>query len=164
MSISLSYVSNLTVTEVLANNTVSYSAGNRTVKSTLFNTAGTYGAASTPAVSAHAASEVSLTAGAATLDLSALTGANGVEVDLSAKAVKFAKFMADAENEDAITITPAVSDGYELLGSSFSVTLEPGQEIMLKLADSAPTVGASAKDLALAGTGTDKLSYSIVAG
>lgn len=164
MSVSLQYAANLSVTEVLENNTAPYAEANRKVVSTQFNSGGNYNAGSTPAVSAHAASQQALTAGAATIDLTALTGANGVSVDMTGKKIEFVKLIAAADNGAAITVEPGAANGYNLFGASFAIVLQPGQEITVKLAEGAPDVGATAKEIDLSGTGDDSLSYVFIGG
>lgn len=164
MAVALTYATNLTVVETLANNTPSAPDATRKVTHTNFNSAASLSAATTPPVTTAAFFQQLLTAGAATIDLTALTGTNGATVNLTGLKVQAIKFKALATNANPITIGEGASNGYELLGSGWTLDLAPGQEIVIYGNDATPDVGGSAKEIDLAGTGTQGLEVSIVAG
>ncbi len=164
MSVKLEYTTNLTATEVLETNTVSSAAASRTVKHTLLNKAATLQASTTPPVSKVAAFEQALTAGAATIDLTALTGTNGAAVDGTGLKVQAIKITAKATNANVITITKGASNGYALAGADFSVALAAGQEFVLFGNDAAPDIASDAKTLDLAGTLAQAVQVIVVMG
>lgn len=105
--------------------------------------------------------EQALTAGAATIDLTAMTHNEGGTVDGTGLKVQFARFTAPLDNEAAITITPDVTDGYTVTDEH---VLQPGQSAMYELAEEAADIASGAKNIDLAGTGTDSLLCTIVMG
>jgi len=121
-------------------------------------------ATSTPPFSKHAAFKQALTAGAATIDLTALTGFNGEAVDGSGLKVQVLKLRNPSTNANNITITPGAANGYDLMGAAMSLTLEPGDEVILFGLDTAPDIAAADKDLDLAGTGVQALDVEILMG
>jgi len=164
MSVSLVYSAAMTVTEILANNPESYSASNRTVKSDQFNQSGTYNASSDVPATKHGSDEVTLSYGSGEIDLTALSGANGASVDGTGLKVQAILIIADEDNLADVTIDVGDTNGYELFGAAFSVTLSAGQHFLAFGNDDAPDVSSSAKILDLAGTGSDVVKYSIVLG
>ncbi|HOD84163.1 MAG TPA: hypothetical protein PKG77_22295 [Phycisphaerae bacterium] len=164
MSVKLEYTTNLTATEVLETNTVSSAAASRTVKHTLLNKAVTLDGTTTPPVTKVAAFEQALTAGAATIDLTALVGTNGAVVNGTGLKVQAIKITAKATNANAITITKGASNGYALAGAGFSVALAAGQEFVFYGNSATPAIASDAKTLDLAGTLTQAVQVVIVMG
>jgi hypothetical protein len=115
----------------------------------------------TPDVTAAAYETVTLSGGAATVDLTALT-LNGDAVSLSGLKPRAIRFKNTGANN--MTIAKGASNGYDGLGGSFSVTLEPGQAVMFDLGSAGNAVGGTNKTLDVSGTGTDTLQLSAVAG
>jgi len=73
-----------------------------------------------------------LTSGS-TIDLTSLTNTLGNALDLTGERVVAIKFKnASTTGSDAINITQGASNPYPLLGSSFSLDLEPRQSILYK--------------------------------
>jgi len=121
---------------------------------------------STPPAATHAANNVPLVAGAATIDLTALTdwGLNEADPNATGLKLQILAIKAKATNTAGITITPGASNAYNALGSAFSVTLMAGQEIKFYGNDATPDVASDAKTLDLAGTGTDSLDIEMIFG
>lgn len=119
---------------------------------------------STPPATLHGVGQVALSSGIATLDLRALTGVNGVAVDLNGLKPRAILFENPATNANPITIAKGASNGYTGLGSSFSLTLAPKEKILLYLDDAGTAVSGTVKTLDLTGTGAQVLNYQIVAG
>ncbi len=120
---------------------------------------------STPPIAKCAFPTVTLSAGAGALDLTACAGGtNGTTVDFTGAKLCAVLIVAPATNAAAITITPGVSNGYNLFGASCSYTLAPGDSVLAFFNASTPAVGSTHKALAFAGTGTDVLNIGIGAG
>lgn len=159
--------STITVTSTLETNLDSLNANNRKVIYDARNYSAQLGATTTPKVTKHAHLKKAMSSGAATLDLTSLTGAgdNGTTVDLTGLKVQVAYFEAPASNANPVTIEPGASNGYELLGSDFKITLQPGQKAgPFWLNNAAPTVGSSAKNLDITGTGSQHLYVTLLGG
>ena len=165
MSVELLYQTILTATEILEGNPASAAPANRTVRHTNFNTSETFKASTSVPVTKAAYFEQVLSAGAATIDLTALTGTNGASVDGTGLKVQAVKFKAAAGNGALISVTPGAVNGYDMFGSDFKVSLSPGQEVTLLGNELTPDIAVADAELDLAGTGsTDKLEVSIVMG
>lgn len=115
----------------------------------------------TPDVTGAGYQTFALVAGAKTIDLTSLL-LNGVASNLNGlkpRAIRFRN--TGAAN---MTIAKGASNGYDGLGSAFSVTLEPGHAVQFDLSSTGNAVGGSNKTFDLSGTGTDTLQFSVVAG
>jgi hypothetical protein len=127
----------------------------------------TLNSGSTPPVTKVASGTVALVAGAATLDLTALDGLTADEtVDFTGLKVQFAFFRAPSSNANLITVGKGVSNGYGLdaAGTAWSVPLDPDALDLRRIPDTAPNVAAGAKEIDIAGTGTQTLEYILIAG
>jgi hypothetical protein len=162
MSVSVIYSSILTVKDTL-------SAGVGLVSQPVvthdgLNTGGDFSGTTTPAVTKVASGTATLSSGAATINLAALTGPGGAPVDFTGLKVQFAKITAPATNANDIVITPGASNGIDLFGGSSSLTIRPGMEILVKFNDQGPDVASGDRTIDLAGTGSQTLNYEFVAG
>jgi hypothetical protein len=162
-SVTLTYGSTITAVEVVAG-TPAALQNTAQVTHNLFNKSASLNASSSPAVSKVAAFEKTLAAGAGTIDLTALTGSNGGTLDGTGLKVQAVKFSNPATNTYSITVETGASNGYELAGATFSVQLEPGQEVMLYGNGATPEIGSTAKTLDLTGTGSEVLDVIVVMG
>jgi hypothetical protein len=164
MAVAVIYSSTLTAAETLTTNVPD--AATPTVNHTGFNSTATLNAASTPPVSKMASFQQALSAGAATIDLTALVGTNGATVTFNGLKVAAVKFQNPGTNANAITIKAGASNAYLLGGAAWSWILQPGDEFLWKAGavNAAPTVGASLKNIDLAGTGTQALNVIVIAG
>lgn len=162
MSVDVNYSSKITTTEVLATNMTE--ANDATVRFNGMDTTATLNASSTPAVTKAAFFAQALTGGAATVDLTALTGANGATVDGSGLRVQLLKAQNPSTNTGAITIAIGASNGYDGFGAAFSVAVDPGAEILIRTDDAGSDIGATKKNLDLSGTGTEALTLGIIMG
>ncbi|HOA28101.1 MAG TPA: hypothetical protein PKG51_11380 [Arachnia sp.] len=163
MAVTAQYASACTVREVLEVNTASSPESGRTVTHSNFNTSLVLHASSTPPATKVAAFEQALTAGAATIDLTALTGANGVAVDGTGLKVQVLK-IRNPDDNDPVTVAVGASNGYELAGADFSVAIPGGGEFTFYGNDGAPDIGLGAKTLDLSGTGAEKVEVIVVMG
>ena len=162
MSITVTYTSSATVKEVLETNAGSATAAHRTVTHDQFNTSKTLSAGSTPPVTRVAAFTQALTDGAATIDLAALVGTNGVAVDGTGLKVQVLKVKNLGAN--ALTIVPGASNGYNLAGAASKIILGANDEALLLFNDTQPDVASGARTLDLTGTGVQTSQWEIVLG
>lgn len=160
MSVNVNYTSNLTVRETLETNVPA--ASDAQVVHSGYDTTAPLNATSTPTATKHAAFSKALSAGAATIDLTALTGTGGVTVDGTALKVVAAKFKNPSANN--IQICFGASNAY-LFGTNaaWKHTLCPGDEILLKFHNN-PLIDATHKNIDLAGTLVQTLDCEIVLG
>jgi hypothetical protein len=117
---------------------------------------------STPPADTPAVGKQALTAGAATIDLTALTGVNSAAVSLSGK--KPIAVLFENTGANAMTIAKGASNGYTGFGSSYSETIPAGGKLFKWLGANGTAVSGSVKTLDLTGTGTQELKYQIIAG
>lgn len=165
MSVSVSYTSNLTVTETVSDGLVSSSAN--TLSFNGANTSGTFIASTsgTPCAkrgSASLAGLVTLSGGAATIDLTALVGSNGAVVTGDGLKVQFAKFKNTAAA--AMVVVGGASNGYLLFGASGSLTIPPGGEMLMKFSDGTPDIDSTHKTLDITGTASQTMLIEFVMG
>jgi hypothetical protein len=163
-SVLVDYNLSATVRETLATGVVAAAAP--TIIHNGFNSQGTLSSTSTPPVTKMAAFEKALAAGTGTIDLTALTGTAGVAVDGTGLKVQVVKIKNPSTNTGALTIIPAVSNGYNFLGAASKIILNPGEEIEWIGYDSSgvPDIASGAKNLTLTGTGTEVSDWVIVMG
>lgn len=162
MSIVVNYASTMTVLETL---TVGVpDVPNPVITHSSFNTSGQFIGSSTPPASKVADFQQALSGGVATINLTALTGTNGIAVDFTGLKVQFVKFINPSTNANAITVTFGASNAYLLHGAAFKYILQPGEEVMFKGLSTTPTVSASLKNIDISGTGTQALNVQLIAG
>ena len=161
MPVSVAYNSSLTTVETLATNATHQSGS---VTAQLATSLAAQTSASTPACTARAGADVALSSGTHTIDLTALTGTNGAAVDGTGLRVQYAKFLNPATNANPITIAEGGTNGYDGFGASFSITLVPGAEVLIRTKDAGSDISSTKKTLDLTGTGVQALSYEIIMG
>jgi hypothetical protein len=162
MSVAVTYGFTATTVETLATNVPA--ASSPQVTHSGYNTSGTINGTSTVPATQCAYFSKALSSGAATIDLTALTGTNGATVDLTGLKVQIARFKNPAANANSITVTFGASNPYLLGGSAWKVILAPGQQVMFFGNDAAPDVDSTHKTIDIAGTGSQALEVSIIAG
>lgn len=162
MSVRVNYQSSLTVRETLETNVPA--ASDAEIVHSGFDTNAALNSASTPTATKHAAFSKALSAGAATIDLTALTGTGGVTVDGTGLKVVACKFQNPSTNANNIQVCFGASNAY-LLGTNaaWKVTLCPGDEYLGKF-HANPSIDSTHKNIDLAGTGTQALNCEIVLG
>jgi hypothetical protein len=164
MGISVDFALKLNTTETISTNVPFVAGTANTITQSGLTTSGTANGSSTPPVTLDAYFQKPLVAGAATIDLTALSGTNGATVNFNTKKVQFYKFRNPSTNAGAITVTFGAANPYLLHGSAFKMTLNPGDEVMARLPNTAPTVDATHKNIDISGTGTEALDVGLVAG
>lgn len=163
MPVSAAYESKLTVTETLADTFLN--TNSKSVKYDGMNTALTLDANSSPAVvTKSAAFEKAMSSGAGTIDFRALVGTNGGAIDGNGLKVQAIKLINKANNANAITIVPGASNGLNLFGAAFSITLSPGQEITAYFKEQGTDIDATHKTIDISGTGSQVLQVIVVMG
>lgn len=166
MSLTVTYVASLTVEETLTGATVTdVPAAAGKVTHSGWNKSDKLTASTTPPATVTASVAQALTAGAATLDLTALPGTEAT-VSCSGLKVQKLRLQNPPTNANPITIAKGASNGWTPAGSAFSITLMPGQDILFgnNGVSVGTTVDGTHKTLDLTGTGTQVLNVQIVAG
>lgn len=165
MSLSVNYVSKATVVETLEGGMIS--ANDNTVTTTGMNVDATLTASTTPAVTKYSAGTATMSGGAVTIDLTSLPDTNGTAgaVTLTGMKLAVAKFRNKSTNANEITIAKGASNGHTGFGSAFSITLQPGDEVMFKFNDNSGNVavGGTDKTIDISGTGSQVCEYEFVA-
>lgn len=124
----------------------------------------TLDASSTPNATQCTYDEYAMVEGAATIDLTALSGINAGSASMNGLKPRAVLFSNPSTNANAITVAEGASNGYELLGDGFTFTLQPGASLMVYLAGTGGAVGGSAKTIDISGTGTQVLRVAAVFG
>lgn len=162
MSVEVAFALKCTVSETLETNVPALASGDALVHSA-FDASGTLNATSMPPVTKSAAFNAVLVAGAKTIDLTALTGTNGAAIDGTGLKVQLFKIKNPLGNA-AVTVKFGAANPYNLLGASWTMILQPGDEFLFKSTDTTPDVAAGAKNIDLAGTGTQSFQVIVVMG
>ena len=162
MSVSVNYVSSITVTETLTDQYLSSSDSTLTFNG--LNTDTTLTSITSVPVTMHASGRKTMSAGAGTIDLRALPSTNAVSIDGNGLKVQAFKFRNLSTNANNITITAGASNGYLILGTAGSIILYPGCEVQCYLKDQAADIDATHKTIDIAGTVSQILEYEIVMG
>jgi hypothetical protein len=160
MSVVTTYSLSVNTTETL--DTDVDAATTPTIAHTGFSSKGTIDANSDVPATLASFETVALVASASTIDLTALTGTNGIAVDGTGLKVQVFKITNTGTN--AMTISEGASNGYALLGAAFSFILLAGQEVLLFLNESAPDVAGADKTIDVAGTLIETFQLSVVLG
>lgn len=158
MSLSVSYNFGLTVRETIEAGVAGVS--NATLTFDAYNESGTKNATSTPAVTKQSQFLLTLTAGAATIDLASLTGANGATVDLTGLRVQFIRIKNLGAN--SMAFAEGASNGIAL--STGTITVPAGGIVQFYLADASPDVASGDRTIDVAGTLVQTAEVTIVAG
>lgn len=108
--------------------------------------------------------KVTLSGGAATLNLTSLTGTLGEAVSLSGKKVQAVIFKPASSNANIITVTEGASNGHSLMGSAWKIGLKSGQQFLWYGAEASDDVGASDLAWDFSGTGSQIMYAIILAG
>ena len=160
MSVVTNYGLKVDTNETLATD-VDASA-NPTISHTDFSSSESLSATSTVPVTVCSYETVALTAGAYTIDLTALNGTNGIAVD--GTNLKVQLFKIKNLGDDPMTFTEGAATGYLLKGSGWKTILAKEQEELFYGNDLTPDVTALLKHIDVAGTGTETFELSVVLG
>lgn len=121
----------------------------------------TLNASTTPDIEDCALFVVTLTAGAATVDLTAMAHQAGVTKSATGKKVRVWKFWPATANAGNITVAKGASNGYAPLGTTLAKIIAPDGDSSDYFKAAAGDVGAGAKNLDFSGTGTDSVLVAI---
>lgn len=162
MPVSAVYTSKVTVSEELAD--AYLSSSKKTIDHNGLDTSLTLNAGSSVPATKVASFEKAMSGGAGTIDFRALVGTNGGAVDGNGLKVQVIKLRNKSTNANAITIVPGASNGLNLFGAAFSITLSPGQEITAYLKDQGTDIDATHKTIDISGTSAQVLEVIVVMG
>lgn len=159
MSVSVAYRADVTVNETLPNNTGSAKDSNRVVIHDQYNEDFTLNAASTPPATLSAEFLLTLSGGAATIDLRALVGTNGAIIDgngLKPQIIRIKNLGANI-----MTFTEGAANGYPLQST---IVVHPGGHVQIFTNDGIADIAAADKTIDVAGTGAQTAEVTIVMG
>lgn len=105
---------------------------------------------------------VALSGGAASIDLTTITGTNGLAQDSTGLKVQL--FRVKNLGANTMTFTVGASNGYNLAGAGFSVALEQNQWFMFYGNDASPDVASADRTIDVAGTTTQTFELTLVTG
>jgi len=162
-TVSVAYASNITITETFS---VANAADNTILVNT-YNQTGTLTASSTVPATKQATFPLTMSGGTGSVDLTALPGLNANEtVDGTGLKAQLLLLLNPSSNANSITVAKGASNGYgwNTAGTSWTVSLSPGQWAMFGGNDVGPDVASGARLLDVTGTGSQVLDVSIVLG
>lgn len=160
MTVTVAYDFKATKSETLDTNVTD--AGTKLVTHDQWNVSGTLNANSTPPVTKTANWLTTLTAGSATIDLTAMLGTNGVTVDGTDLKPQIVRVRNLGSN--ALVIEPGDSNGYALLGAAFKISIPAGGTFQVFLNDGTADIASNAKTLKLTGSGSQTSRWSVDVG
>jgi hypothetical protein len=123
----------------------------------------TLGVGTTPPATIVSDFLLTLTAGAATVDLRSLPGTKGIQ-DGNGKKIRELYIKAVDTNGNLITVVGGAANGYLLFGTAGKETLNPGEELHRRYKDALPAVDDTHKTIDFAGTLAQQLQVVIVLG
>lgn len=163
MSLVVTYKALATVVETLPTNTGSAADNLRAVTHANYNEEATLNSGSTPPVTQCAHFLLTLSGGAATIDLRALTGTNGGAVDLNGLKVQIVRIKNLGANPMVIKV--GASNGHTgVFGATTGETIPAGGHLMKFTNDTGDDVGALLKTWDVTGTGAQTAEVTIIGG
>lgn len=163
MSVSVTYAATCTVRETLATNTGSASDSSRVITHDAYNETATLSATSTPPATTCAHFLLTLSAGAATIDLRALTGTNGASVDLNGLKVQVVRVKNLGAN--SMVFKSGGTNGHTgVFTATNGQIVQPSGHVMVFANDAGDDVDATHKTWDVTGTGSQTAEVTIVAG
>jgi hypothetical protein len=120
----------------------------------------------TPPATKVYSDEIDLVAGAATIDLTSLTGPFSASVDFTGLKVQQIYIKAHAANTSHITLVEGVANPYFLFGiTADRITVHAGTEVMFRMNEALADVAAGAKTIDASSADLDaKFDIHLVAG
>lgn len=137
-------------------------ASNPVVRHDQFVSSINLNASSAAPVTTPVSDNIALVSGAHTIDLTSLVGTGGGAVD--GTGLKVQAIHVRNNGAAAMTFTPGSSNPYNLFGSSSSVTVPAGGQVLLFANEGAPDIASNAKEIDVAGTDTDDFDLTLVMG
>lgn len=167
MSVEVTAASTLTTVETYSTSDApaGSSAANRSVTHDGYNFSSVRSASTTVPVTKCAYFSKALAAGVATIDLTALTHMSDT-VDFTGLKVQEMRFYNRTSTNHVITVSKGAANGYTLnaAATTWTVSLDAGCGFTWHGNDLATDVAAGAKNIDLAGTLTEEIEVSLVAG
>lgn len=169
MATTLAYASSINYTEVLASSVPAISGSANSVQHTAFSTSKSLSSTVVSGqgiVTDGALFNTTMSGGAATIDLTSLTGTNGRSITLLGLKVQAMKFINPSTNANNISVTKGASNGFGLGsgGTTFTFVLPPGSEVTWYANEGTPDVASGAKTIDISGTSAQVLQCAIFAG
>lgn len=163
ISLAVAYASQVSVVETFNGSFVNPKNNNSTFDQ-LSTALGLTGTTTVP-VSKWTGFSQALTAGAATIDLTNMPGITPSEVvNGTGLRCQIIKVQNPATNANSITFKTGGTNGHTVFGSTFSVTLAPGDEALLYGNNSTVTIASGNKTFDITGTGAQALNFVVVMG
>jgi len=162
-TVSVAYASNITITETFS---VANAADNTILVNT-YNQTGTLTASSTVPATVQATFPLTMSGGTGSINLAALPGLDSSQtIDGTGLKAQLLLLLNPSTNANSITVAKGASNGYgwNTAGTSWTVSLSPGQWAMFGGNDVGPDVASGARLLDVTGTGSQVLDVSIVLG
>lgn len=161
-SVAVTYEAKVTVVETLPNNTGSAPDNTRKITHTNYNESATLNSTSTPPATLNAQWLQALTAGAATVNLTALTGTNGATIDgtgLKPQIIRIKNLGANT-----LTIKKGAANGHNAFTATDGFVVQPGGHVQIFTNDNTDDVDATHKNWDLSGTAAQTSEWTIVLG
>ncbi len=163
MALSLRYDMNLKITDPYALGLDNVEDAN--LIHTLGTIGGTLSSNSSVPITKPWSDNVAMTAGAVTLDFTALDQVNLPVVNATGLKLQLFIFRNLSANSNTITIKDGATNGYDIFGdSSGQITLNPGEVEMRFCNESLEDVSATVKTIDITGTGTETLEVVMAFG
>lgn len=157
MAVSCNYFFGMTTRETL--DTGVPAATTPIITHDAYNESATLNATSTPPATEVSMFLLTLTAGAATINLAALTGANGT---IDGTGLRVQMIRVKNLGSASMTFSDGASNGIALACGTFIVPA--GGIVQMFLNDASPDIAAADRTIDVAGTGTDTAEISILLG
>lgn len=122
---------------------------------------GTLSATSTPVASDIWSDERTLSAGADTIDLTALAETGFAAKDFTGLKVQFVRIIADPTNTDDLVFDEGAANGYALFGSGGNILLGPGDEAIFKHNETLEDIGSTNAEIDVSSSDVDA-KYQII--
>lgn len=165
MSLTVTRTNLVRVVETLTGTFVSPS--DATVTYDGMSTSQTLTGSTTIPVTKHSEDEVTMSSGSGSINLVALPGKSADQtVDGTGLKVQKMILKNKTGNANSITVAKGASNGYGVnaAGTTWTVSLSPGQQITFDLEDAAPDIASGARLIDITGTGSQILQFTIVMG
>lgn len=160
MAVTVSLIDSITIQETLASGVEGSTSP--IVVYEAYNESRTLSASSTTPATKVVSRLIALTAGAYTIDLTTITGANGLAQD--GTGLKLQLLRIKNLGAAVMTFTVGASNGYNVAGAGFSVALLTNQKMTLDLYDASPDIASGDRTIDVAGTGTQTFQLTLVMG
>ena len=162
MPITVNGINKISVVETLETNMDSASLANSVITHSEFDETYTLNSGTPVPVTKTAHFIQALSTGTATVDLTSLTGTNGATVTGDGLKVQFLR----VKNLGAavVSLTFGAANPFLLSGTGWKMTLQPGQILTYFGNDATPDIGAAAKNIDLAGSGSETSEWTVVMG